>query len=84
MMIHASLHWPEADDESLWPLAVSHAAYLYNNTPDATSGISPIEVFSGTTSDHKALRLAHTWGCPVYVLEPKLTAAGGKIPKWQP
>ena len=27
---------------------------------------------------------AHTGGCPVYVLEPRLTSAGGKIPKWRP
>ena len=27
----------------------------------------------------------HTlWGCPAYALEPRLTSAGGKIPKWQP
>ena len=84
MMIHAALHWPEQDDKSLWPLAVSHAAFLYNHTPRLKTGIAPIEVFSGTKSDHQALRNAHPWGCPVYVLEPSLTQAGGKIPKWQP
>jgi hypothetical protein len=84
MMIHAAIHWPEVDDESLWPLAVSHAAYLYNHIPNSESGISPVEIFTGTLSDHQSLRLAHTWGCPVYVLEPRLTSAGGKIPKWQP
>ena len=25
MMIHAALHWPEVEDESLWPLAINHA-----------------------------------------------------------
>ena len=84
MMIHAAIHWPEQDDKSLWPLAVSHAAFLYNHTPRLQTGIAPIEVFSGTKSDHQVLRNAHPWGCPVYVLEPSLTQAGGKIPKWQP
>jgi Reverse transcriptase (RNA-dependent DNA polymerase) len=84
MMIHAAVHWPEVEDESLWPLAVLHAAYLYNHTPNVETGIAPIEVFASTLSDHQALRLSHTWGCPVYVLEPRLTSAGGKIPKWQP
>ena len=84
MMIHAALHWPEVDDKSLWPLAVSHAAYLYNNTPNPETGQAPIEVFSRSVSDFKALHNAHPWGCPVYVLEPRLTQAGGKIPKWQP
>lgn len=84
MMIHAAVQWPEVEDESLWPLAVLHAAYLYNHTPNVETGIDPIEVFASTLSDHQALRLSHTWGCPVYVLEPRLTSAGGKIPKWQP
>ena len=84
MMIHASLLWPEAKDESLWPLAISHAAYLYNHTPNEETGIAPIEVFSLTINDGQALRNAHPWGCPAYVLEPRLTSAGGKIPKWQP
>ena len=84
MMIHAALHWPEVDDESLWPMALNYSAHLYNHTPNFDSGIAPVEIFTGTLSDHQALRNAHTWGCPVYVLEPRLTEAGGKIPKWQP
>jgi hypothetical protein len=32
LMIHAPLHWPEEDPEP-WPMAVSYAAHLYNNTP---------------------------------------------------
>ena len=84
MMIYAALHWPEVDDATLWPLAVSHAAYLYNHTPNPQSGIAPIEIFSQTISDCQALRNSHPWGCPVYVLDPRLTDSGGKIPKWQP
>jgi hypothetical protein len=65
-------------------MALAHAAYVYNHTPNATSGIAPIEIFSCTQGDRQALRNLHTWGCPTYVLEPKLTEAGGKIPKWKP
>ena len=84
MMIHAALHWPEACDESLWPLALAHAVYLHNNTPNAESGVAPIEIYSGTLRDHQAIRNAHVWGSPCYVLDPRLSSAGGKIPKWQP
>jgi hypothetical protein len=84
MMIHAALHWPEQDDKSLWPLAVTYAAHLYNHTPNLKTGMTPAEVFTGTKSTHDALKHAHPWGCPVYVLEPSLSQAGGKIPKWQP
>jgi hypothetical protein len=83
-MIHAALHWPDQDDKSLWPLSMDYAVHLYNNTPNATTGISPLELFTGTKSDHSALKNAHVWGCPAYVLEPSLTQAGSKIPKWQP
>ena len=84
MMIHAAIHWPETKDDSLWPMALAHAAHVYNHTPNAISGIAPIEIFSRTQDDGQALRNLHTWGCPTYVLEPKLTEAGGKIPKWKP
>ena len=84
MMIHAALLWPDSANDSLWPLAVSHAAHIYNHTPSEGNGISPMEIFTQTVSNGNALRNLHTWGCPTYVLEPKLTTAGGKIPKWQP
>ena len=84
MMLHAAIHWPELEDKSLWPLAVDYATYLYNHTPNPDSGVSPAEIFSQTLSDHSALRNAHIWGCPVYVLEPRLSQVGAKIPKWQP
>ena len=84
MMIHASLHWPDEYDESLWPMVVSYAAHLYNHTPNRESGIAPMEIFTGTMSNHQALHNAHVWGSPAYVLEPKLTESGHKIPKWQP
>ena len=83
-MIHAAMHWPEVDDPALWPLAVTHAAWLYNHTPNRESGIAPIEVFTQTKSDCSAIRNAKVWGSPCYVLEPRLTQAGGKIPRWQP
>ena len=83
MMVHAALHWPEAHDYELWPMAVDYAIHLYNHTPQPASGLSPNELFSGTKSDYQALKNSHTWGCPVYVLDPKI-ADGHKLPKWRP
>ena len=83
MMTHSALHWPDVHDYELWPMAVDYAIHLYNNTPQPDSGLSPNELFSGTKSDHQALKNAHTWGCPVYVLDPKI-ADGHKLPKWRP
>lgn len=83
MMLHAALRWPGYAERDLWPMALSHAVYLYNHTPKQDSGVAPIEVFTRTKSMYGALQSAHPWGCPVYVLTPKLRD-GQKIPKWEP
>ncbi len=82
-MIHVSLHWNErgGDDIALWPFAVQHSAWLYNRLPNAVSGLTPIELLTGTRSNHTDLLRTHIWGCPVYVLDPRLQD-GKKIPKW--
>ena len=84
MMVHASVHWPcdGADDIRLWAFAVLHAAWLYNRLPNKNlAWRSPLEVFTKTQSDHRDLLRAHVWGCPVFVLEPRLQD-GQKIPKF--
>jgi hypothetical protein len=82
-MIHVALHWDEqgSDAVALWPFAVRHAVWLHNRLPNAVTGLSPLEILSGTCSDHRDLLRTHVWGCPVYVLDPKLQD-GQKIPKW--
>jgi hypothetical protein len=64
-------------------MALTHAAYLFNITPNMETGVSPISVWTKTTQESNSLRHTHTWGCPVYVLAPKLKD-GQKIPKWEP
>jgi hypothetical protein len=73
-MVHAALHWGAdgSDDVSLWSFAVDYAAWLYNRIPQRRSGLTPLEMVTQTKSDHKDLMRAHVWGCPVYVLDPKL------------
>ena len=83
MMIHATLRWPGFVEKDLWPQALSHAAYLYNITPKMETGVSPMSIFTKTMQEGNSLRNSHTWGCPVYVLAPKLKD-GQKIPKWEP
>jgi hypothetical protein len=84
MMIHQALRWPEAADKTLWPLALEHAVYLHNHTPqEALGGLTPEEIWSKSIASHSSLLHAHVWGCPAYVLDPRLTD-GRKIPKWQP
>ena len=84
MMVHAAIHWPSdgADNICLWAFAVQHAAWLYNRLPNRLLGNrTPLEVFTKEKSDHRDLRRTHVWGCPVFVLDPKLQD-GKKIPKF--
>ena len=82
-MIHTAINWGEhgSDDIKLWAFAVNHATWLYNRIPQSFSGITPIEMITQTKLDHRDLLRAHVWGCPVYLLDPKLQD-GKKLPKW--
>ncbi len=81
-MIHVSLHWDEqvSDAVALWPFAVCHALWLYNRLPNRVTGLSSMEILTGTRFDHQDLLRTHVWGCSVYVLDPKLQD-GKKMPK---
>ncbi|KAI2499350.1 hypothetical protein MHU86_15132 [Fragilaria crotonensis] len=82
MLLHSAAHWKNGVDSSLWPMAVSYAVYVYNNTPNAQN-LCPADLFTGSTVPRHRLRDLHTWGCPVYVLDPSLQA-GKKLPRWEP
>jgi hypothetical protein len=87
------LRRPEQADKALWTLALEHVVWLHNRTPQDPSGLTPEELWSGAKAmddpdqsslkRHPALLSAKVWGCPAYVLDPKLQD-GKKIPKWQP
>ena len=82
-LVHLSLHWTDmgADNISLWPFAVKHVVWLYNHVPSFESGLTPMEFFTKQKADHRDILRSHVWGCPAYVLKPKLQN-GQKRPKW--
>jgi hypothetical protein len=82
-MLHAAMHWPQFARVKLWPMAMDYAVWVFNRLPNVESGLSPNEIWSSTRASHDDFRRAHVFGCPVYVLEPKLQD-GHKIPKWSP
>ena len=53
-MIHVALHWDEqgSDMITLWPFAVCHATWLYNQLPNGVTGLSPLEILTGNWPDH--------------------------------
>ena len=83
MMIHAAIHWPDMADATQWPMAVSHAVFLYNHMPSLETGLAPIDIFTKTRWEQRHFQDLHVWGCPVYVLDPALSN-GKKIPRWKP
>ena len=82
-MIHSAFHWPEFATVKLWPQALDYAVWVFNRLPSSTTGLSPNELWSQSRDYSHDLRRAHVFGCPVYVLDPKLQD-GGKLPKWSP
>jgi Integrase core domain. len=83
MLLHSALLWPQEHSLDLWPMAMDYAVWIWNNLP-MDDGLSPEEKFSGQKfPNYDHLRRAHVFGCPCYVLNPKLVA-GQKIPKWDP
>ena len=85
MMLNSILHWPDQADLKLWPFALQHAVWIWNHLPRDGHSLSPEEIFSQTIdpTNHEILQRLRVWGCPVYVLDPKLQD-GKKIPKWNP
>jgi hypothetical protein len=83
MLLYSMLHWPEETTLDLWPFAIDYAVYLWNRIPCEKSGLSPLELYYSTKSSHEELQNTKVWGCPVYVLDPKLQD-GKKLPRWEP
>lgn len=82
MLLHAIERWPAVITPDQWLLALKMAVDIHNTTPGA-SGLSPEEIFSKQKHQPDRLVDVHTFGCPVFVLDPTLQQ-GHKIPKWQP
>ena len=76
------MHWKEGITNSLWPMEVHYACYLYNYLPNLV-GMAPGDLFFGQHMPCHKLKDIHTWGCPVYVSDPKLQQ-GHKLSKCPP
>jgi hypothetical protein len=82
-LLHQLLQWPEHASPDLWPFALEHAVHIWNHLPSHHSRLAPIELFTGVKlPTYKAIKQARVWGCPVYVLDPKIQD-GKKLPKWK-
>jgi len=83
-LLHFVLHWPQMakNRDNLWPFAIDYAVYIHNHLPSLDKRLSPLERLTDTIFDnHNHLTRAHVFGCPVYVLDPRLQDSS-TIPKW--
>jgi hypothetical protein len=82
MLLHMVIHWPDQADLSVWPFALEYSVYIWNHLPNQRTGSCPEEIFtSSKVLVREILRRCRVWGCPVYVLDPKLQDRK-KLPKW--
>jgi hypothetical protein len=51
-------------------MEVNYAIRIYNNTPD--KGVTPSDIFTGSTVPRHRLLDLHVWGCPVYGMDPQM------------
>jgi hypothetical protein len=73
MMIHSAIHWPAVANSQLWPMAVRHAVYIWNHMPSEKNSLFPIGIFTRTRWPQAKFRDHHVWGCPVYVLDHRIS-----------
>ena len=70
--MHVAIHWPDEYNVKLWPFALNYATWLHNHIPRKDNHLSPLEIYCGVKQDCAYLCRAKVFGCPIYVLDPKL------------
>ena len=87
MLMHADMRFSENTfSTDIWPMAMDYAVWVYNRIPGIQSGLSAIEIWSSSRFETVSETRSnfHVWGCPTYLLRPKLQKPGEKIHKWYP
>ena len=64
--------WIGSDDLALWQFVIKHSTWLFNQVLNHITGLSLIEMLTKTSSYHHKLLRTHVWGCPTFMLDPKM------------
>ncbi len=83
MLLHAQRYWPEMISTLLWPYALKAAEYKHNHLRLDNDGKSRMQKFFNSDASID-IKLQHTFGCPVYVLESAQQSSIAGLPKWEP
>ena len=82
MLLLEKHHWPRAITTHLWPFALKYASALRQHFIAKGKSHSPIQLLSGIYGESAQMSDFHTFGCPVYNLDPKLKSEKNPSDKW--
>lgn len=81
MLILAKHNWPAAITAHLWPFALIYASILRASTLREGEKRTPLQKFLDTNATPDITQF-HTFGCPVYNLDPDLQSGNSQKHKW--
>ena len=81
MILHAKIYFPEEITTILCPYTLNSFAEQFNGLKVDDCGITPMEKFSGTTTDI-TLKNHHTWSCTVHVLDENFQGNIYELTNW--
>ena len=81
LLLHAKRYWPAAISTILWPYDLLASIELHNLWGIGEDSCTPMMRLLGLT-EFPDLKLEHTFGCPVYVLDSRLQSLSIAPPKW--
>ena len=82
MPLHSASHWPDVSDSSPWTMSVRQAVWIHNRIPSRKTGLSCHDLWSKTECPLRKLHDVHVFGCPVCVLQKRLSD-GMSMPRWE-
>ena len=82
-LIHAAIRNPDNINATLWPSALNHACYVWNEVPKGGS-FSHSQILSKSLfrDSLQVIKLLRVWGCLVYILD-YWVASNEKLSKWE-
>jgi len=83
LLLHAKRYWPAAITTMLWPFALLASVEFHNLWEIGENGQTPMMKLLNLW-EFPDMKMEHTFGCPVYILDSKLQSSSIGPPKWDP
>ena len=74
-LIHAAMRNSDNINAMIWPFALNHACYVWNEVPKEGSFLSSQNLSRSYSRDAlQVIKLLRVWGCPVYILDYRVAS----------